>query len=95
MSSYKIIEQEKEAYLEALPDPDPEWPTDVTVVYKALKDQLFEMDLRIGETLEDAGYCNNNISTKFRHFVGKAPKASAIPDRDREAPPGTPLFPAR
>lgn len=32
---YEIIEQEKKAYLEELPEPDPDWPTDVKIILEA------------------------------------------------------------
>lgn len=71
---YEIIEQEKEAYLEELPEPDPDWPPDVQVVYEDIHSHLFEMDLQVQGVFQRCGYHNNNISTRFGYFVGRTPK---------------------
>lgn len=72
--AYEIIENEKDAYLEELPEVNPEWPPDVRVVYNDLLRNLFEPGLRIGRVYERNGLYNNNISTYFRRWVGQTPK---------------------
>ena len=82
---YEIIEQEKEAYLEALPEPDPDWPPDVRIIYETLQDRLFELGLRAQDVVEDCGIGDHNIYTRFHHFTGHGIKELALVHRLRLA----------
>lgn len=74
-TSYEIIEQEKEAYLEEeVPGPDLEWPPDVRIVYNELRDRVFEMGLEAQEIVEHCGIGDNNIYTRFSYFTGRGIK---------------------
>ena len=72
--SYAIIKQKKEAYLDQLPDPEPEWPTEVHRVYDTFSNKIFNLNIIVQEIYEECGYRNHNVSTKFRYFVGRTPK---------------------
>jgi AraC family transcriptional regulator len=78
---HEIIETERIAYLDALPPPDPDWPPDVRIVYEDLHDHLFDLGLRINDVKQRCGIGNHNISCRFKHFVGRAPKAYAVHHR--------------
>jgi AraC-like DNA-binding protein len=73
-ATYEIIEAEKAAYLDALPPPDSDWPPDVRSVYEDIRDRLFDFGLRIEDVRTRCGQGNNNVSSRFKHFVGRAPK---------------------
>lgn len=38
----EVIEAERTAYLENLPEPGSDWPPDVRAVYETLRERLFE-----------------------------------------------------
>lgn len=78
---HEIIEAKRAAYLDALPPPDPNWPPDVRIVYEDILDHLFDLGLRINDVKQRCGIGNNNISCRFRHFVGRAPKAHVVHHR--------------
>jgi len=78
---YEIIEQEKKAYLEELPESDPEWPPDVSAVYNYISAHLFDFNLQVQDILRRCGCHNNNISTRFRYFVGRGPKEEILHHR--------------
>ena len=73
-AAYEIIETERTAYLNALPPPDPDWPPDVWAMYKDIHEHLFDFGLQIQDVRARCGLGNNNVSSRFKHFVGKAPK---------------------
>lgn len=67
---YEVIEQKKKSYVKDLPEPDPDWPTDVQIVYAKIHDRLFERSLVVQEVLNNCGIYNNDIYVRFRYFVG-------------------------
>lgn len=71
---HEIIDVERAAYLDALPPPDPDWPPDVRSVYEDIQARLFDFGLRIEDLKTRCGLGNNNVSSRFKRFVGKAPK---------------------
>lgn len=71
---HEIIKAEREAYLDALPSPDPDWPVDVRVMHDDISAHLFSLGLRIRDVKSRCGIGDNNISSRFRYFVGRAPK---------------------
>ena len=77
-SPHQIIKTECTAYIESLPPPDPDWPPDVRIVYEDILDHLFDLGLRINDVKQRCGIGNHNISSRFKHFVGRAPKAHVV-----------------
>ena len=75
---HEIIEAKRAAYLDALPPPDPDWPPDVRIVYEDLLDHLFDLDFLMQDVYRRCGCLNHNISCRFKHFVGRAPKAHVV-----------------
>lgn len=84
-SPREIIETEKAAYLNELTPPDPDWPSDMRVMYEDLFDHLFDMGLKISDVKERCGIGNNNISCRFDHFIGRPPKEFVLHHRFRLA----------
>lgn len=80
-SLHRIIEQEKNAYLEKLPPCDPDWPPDVRIMYEDLCGHLFEAGLTIQGVKKRCGIGNNNVSSRFKLFVGRAPKKHILHHR--------------
>lgn len=64
-----------------IPPPDPGWPPDVLVLIEEINELLFEPDLLIEEVKRQCGIRNNNIASRFRHFVGHAPKSYVLQHR--------------
>ncbi len=77
-SPHQIIKTERTAYIESLPPPVPDWPPDVRIVYEDILDHLFDLGLRINDVKQRCGIGNHNISSRFKHFVGRAPKAHVV-----------------
>ena len=68
---YEIIEQEKEAYLEELPEPDPDWPADVQMVYRKLCERAFKLyENKAKNILSKCGIKSHDIYGRFRYFTG-------------------------
>lgn len=70
---YEIVEQEKEAYLEELPEEDSDWPADVLLFYREIHNHLFE-DILVKQLRQKCGLANHNISSHFKEYVGRTPK---------------------
>ena len=71
---YEIIKTEKTYYIKDINGSGENWPCDVTLVFEDILEHLFEMDLRVRDVLARCGCHDNNISTRFRHFVGVPPQ---------------------
>lgn len=69
-SSHEIIEQEKSSYLAGLSGPEPEWPTDVRLVYDVLRDRLFDLGLEAQDVVEKCGISDHNVYSRFKYFTG-------------------------
>ena len=69
------LEEERTAYLNELPTPNPDWPADVRAIMDGVNEHLFEPDLRVRDVREQCGCYNNNISAHFEYYVGMGIKA--------------------
>lgn len=75
----QIIKTERAAYLDDLPEPEPDWPSDVRVVYETLRDQLFETgEIRAKTVVDECGITSHDIYSRFRYFTGHGIKEFAI-----------------
>ena len=70
----QIIEHARAAYRERLPAPDPGWPADVRVFVDALHARLFDPDVRVCDVRAQNGLRDNNVSGRFRFYVGRPPR---------------------
>ena len=67
----QIIDAEQAAYVDELPEPDPNWPPDVRTVYRALRDRLFDWEGgEAQEVLDDCGIGSHDVYSRFRHCTG-------------------------
>lgn len=82
-SPYEIIEEERDAYLEELPAADPDWPTDVRIVYQELRDRLFDWGggVEARDVLDDCGIGTHNIYGRFGHVMGHGIKEFVVHHR--------------
>ena len=48
------------------------------IVYEDLLDHLFDLDFLMQDVYRRCGCLNHNISCRFKHFVGRAPKAHVV-----------------
>lgn len=62
--------EETQAYLDELPAPAEDLPLDVAVILEELKQRLFEPGLKVGTLRKELGLRNNNVTARFRRFVG-------------------------
>lgn len=78
----EVIEAERTAYLEGLPEPQPNWPPDVRVVYRTVVDQLFDWGgVEAQEVLEECGIGSHDIYSRFRFCTGHGIKVFVIHHR--------------
>lgn len=66
----EIVKQKKAAYREDLPAPDSDWPAAVQLIYSAAVTRLFEEGITAKEIVEDCGFRDHNVYTRFRYEVG-------------------------
>ena len=79
---HEIIEEEKEAYLNELPEPDPDWPADVVLIYEKLRAQMFKWKgVEARKILENLGIRNNDAYSRFKYYMGYGIKECAIQHR--------------
>ena len=60
----------REIYQENLEPPNPVWPLDVRAVACYVHAHLFRDTVTVEEIKKQCGIGNNNISGRFRHYVG-------------------------
>ena len=81
---HEIIEEEKEAYLDELPEPDPDWPVDVRLIYEEIRARMFEWEgVEAQKILGDLEIKSNDAYSRFRHCTGYGIKEFAIQHRLR------------
>lgn len=69
-SSTKCLAEKKEAFLDDLPPPDPDWPPDVRILYRKTIDRVFEEGITAEKIVDGCGIGDNNVYSRFRHEVG-------------------------
>lgn len=57
-------------YQEGLGAPDPRWPADVQAVAAYINKHLFDEGLTVDRVKRECGIGDNNISGRFRYYVG-------------------------
>ena len=77
----QIIENARAAYRERLPEPDPGWPADVRVLMDTIHAHLFDPDLRIRDVRAQNGLRSNNVTGRFRFYVGRPPRDYVVRHR--------------
>lgn len=80
-SIYQRLERERQTYLTSLSPPNPDWPSDVRAVAEAIHHQLFNLDLKLKDVYRQCGIGNHNVSARFKHFTGRAPKDYVVHHR--------------
>lgn len=80
-SPLEIIETRRSDYLDEVPDPDPDWPPDVRIVYRECRERLFEMGLEAQEVVADCGIGSHDIYSRFRYFTAHGIKEFLIHHR--------------
>ncbi|MDR8393835.1 AraC family transcriptional regulator [Aliifodinibius sp. S!AR15-10] len=68
-------------YRNELPEPAPEWPSEVREMMLFLNEHLFDKNLSIKKAKSNCYSNGNNISTLFKHYVGESPKEYVIKHR--------------
>ena len=71
---HACIEYERERYCAALPTPDVKWPPDVQVMVDEVHAHLFAPGITVEALRQRSGLCNHNVTSRFRHFVGRSIK---------------------
>ena len=71
---YIEINKKKSKYISKIDKSEPGWPSDVCAIYDEINKRLFDFDVEINDVMSKCGCRNNNIYTRFRHFVGRSPK---------------------
>lgn len=67
----QIVEKERRAYLDELPTPDPDWPPDVRVVYRILRERLFDWGgVQARDVVEECGIRSHDIYSRFNYVTG-------------------------
>ena len=61
-------------YQASLTPPDPTWPVDVRAVAAYIHANLFDENLKVAKLKRECGIGDNNISGRFKYFVGKGIK---------------------
>ncbi len=61
-------------YQESLTPPDPTWPIDVRAVAIYIHANLFDENLMVAKVKRACGIGDNNISGRFRYYVGQGIK---------------------
>ncbi len=67
----KIIEAERAAYLDDLPEPESDWPPDVRAVYETLRERLFDWGeiVEAQEVVDECGIGSHEIYGRFRYVT--------------------------
>ena len=66
--------QECEQYRQSLAPPDPTWPPDVQAVAAYIHANLFNENLKVEQVRRACRIGDNNISGRFRYYVGRGIK---------------------
>jgi len=75
----QIIEAERAAYLDELPEPEPDWPPDVRAVYRTLRDRLFDWEgVEAQDVIEDCGIGSHDVYSRFRYVKGHGIKGFVV-----------------
>lgn len=75
MDGYELIEKQLEAYRQALPEGEEEWPFRIQKTYECIIANLYNPRLKVSWLKKQCFIGGHNFSARFAHFTGMKPKA--------------------